>query len=207
MAIVRTNFSGTSQATNKGEVLTWLQENATEFFDTIEADSGGNISCKIGNTTVILFGFSGSTASRLTLLNGTSVTHEYTTDRFTYAYKTSKGIYLNSFDYGSVFITKSNSGTTAVAWNFKNGSNYGYIFADFTYNTDFYKPVAGSWAYSRETWTRAAALTSLTPVVLGGTTFAPDLYILTFSEYYLLKCNFQIGLTQYTSDGVLALVE
>lgn len=208
MAIVKTNFSGATQAANAPEVLSWLQANASEYFDTIEADAGGNISCKIGEITVILFGFNGSTPSKLTLLNGTSITHYEHNDRFTYAYKTSKGIYLNSFNYGSVFITTSDKGTTSVAWNFKtNEDNYGYLFADFAYSTGFYRPVYGSWNVSRSSWTRAASLTALTPVIFDGVTYSPNLYLLTFSEYYLLKCNFTIGLTQYTSDGVLALVE
>lgn len=208
MAIVKTNFSGITQAANAPEVLSWLQANASEYFDTIEADAGGNISCKIGETTVILFGFDGSTPSKITLLNGASITHYEKNDRFTYAYKTSKGIYLDSYNYGSVFITTSDKGTTAVAWNFKtDNNNYGYSFADFTYSTGFYRPDYGSWDASRSVWTRAASLTALTPVIFGGTTYSPNLYLLTFSEYYLLKCNFTIGLTQYTSDGVLALVE
>lgn len=208
MAIVKTNFSGATQAANAPEVLSWLQANASEYFDAIEADAGGNISCKIGETTVILFGFDGSTPSKLTLLNGTSITHYEHNDRFTYAYKTSKGIYLNSFNFGSVFITTSDMGTTAIAWHFKAAPDfYGYTFADFTHSSEFYAPITGNWDNSRINWVHAASLTALTPVIFGGTTYSPNLYLLTFSEYYLLKCNFTIGLTQYTSDGVLALVE
>ena len=207
MAIVKTNFSGVTQAANAPEVLSWLQANASEYFDTIEADAGGNISCKIGETTVILFGFDGNTQSKITLLNGTNIIHYEDTDRFDYAIKTSKGVYLHSYNFGSVFITKSDKGTTAVAWNFKYDVDYGYLFADFSHSTKFYRPITGNWTVSRSSWTRAASLTALTPVIFDGATYAPNLYLLTFSEYYLLECNFTIGLTQYTSDGVLALVE
>lgn len=206
MAITRTDFTGTTQATNAPEVLAWLQANATEYFDTIEADASGNISCKIGETTVLLFGFDGNTSSQVTLINGTSITHYEKNDRFTYAIKTSNGVYLNSYNYGSVFITKSDKGTTAIAWNIKAGSEfYGYTFADFTHSSAFYAPVTGTWNESRNGWTHSAPLTALTPAVFNGGCYAPNLFITTLSEYALIKCIFSIDNMEYASDGVLAL--
>lgn len=206
MAITRTDFTGTTQAANAPEVLAWLQANAAEYFDTIAADENGNVSCKIGETTVLLLGFDGNTSSQVTLINGTSITHHEKNDRFTYAIKTSNGVYLNSYNFGSVFITKSNKGTTAVAWNFKTSmDNYGYLFADFTYSPDFYRPIAGSWDVARNTWVHAAPLTALTPAVFNGGCYAPNLFITTLSEYTLIKCIFSIDGTEYASDGVLAL--
>ena len=209
MAIVKTNFSGTTQAANKVEVLAWLQANASDFFDTIEADSGGNILCKIGSVTALKLGFDGSTQSKVTLQNGTTATLQPADDRFTFAVKTSKGVFLNSYNYGGIFLTKSNTDSTIIIWNIRyETNNYSYTFADLNNSATIYKPYANaSWADSRSEWVKSADCTSLTPVISNGGTYAPDAYIQTFTEYALIKGILDIGGNKYWTDGVIALAD
>lgn len=209
MAIEKTNFTITSQAVNKVAVLAWLQSNASEFFDAIEADSSGNILCKIGSVTALKLGFDGSTQSKVTLQNGTTATLEPTSDVFSFAVKTSKGVYLNSYDFGSIFITKSNADSTIIIWNIRYYSNgYSYTFADLNNSVSFFKPKSNdSWGNSRSAWIISAGCTSLTHVVTNGNTYAPHAYIETFSEYALTKGILDIGGTKYWTDGVIALAE
>ena len=209
MAIEKTNFTATSQSANKGEVLSWLQANASEFFDTIEADSGGNILCKIGSVTALKLGFDGSTQSKATLQNGTTATLEPTSDIFSFAVKTSKGIFLNSDNFGGIFLTKSNTDSTIIIWNIRYfTSNYSYTFADLNNSISFFKPRANdTWANSRSAWVISADCTSLTHVVTKGNTYAPHAYIQTFSEYALTKGILDISGSKYWTDGVVALAE
>ena len=209
MAIVKTNFTITSQAVNKVEVLAWLQENASDFFDIIEADSGGNILCKIGSVTALKLGFDGRTQSKATLQNGTTATSEPTSDIFSYAVKTSKGIFLNSDNFGGIFLTKSNTDSTIIIWNIRySTNNYSYTFADLNNSVSFFKPRDNdTWANSRSAWVKSADCTSLTHVVTKGGTYAPDAYIQTFSEYALTKGSLDIGGTKYWTDGVVALAD
>lgn len=209
MAIVKTIFSGTTQAANKVEVLAWLQANASDFFDTIEADSSGNILCGIGSVTALKLGFDGSTQSKVTLQNGTTATLQPADDRFTFAVKTSKGVFLNSYNYGGIFLTKSNTDSTIIIWNIRyETNNYSYTFADLNNSATIYKPYANaSWADSRSEWVKSADCTSLTPVISNGGTYAPAAYIQTFSEYALTKGILDIGGVKYWTDGVVALAD
>ena len=209
MAIVKTNFTITSQAANKVVVLAWLQTNASEFFDTIEADSSGNILCKIGSVTSLKLGFDGSTQSKATLQNGTTATSEPTSDIFSYAVKTSKGVFLNSDNFGGIFLTKSNTDSTIIIWNIRYYANgYSYTFADLNNSVSFFKPRDGdTWANSRSAWVISADCTSLTPVISNGGTSAPAAYIQTFSEYALTKGILDIGGNKYWTDGVIALAD
>lgn len=206
MALAKTTFTGTTQAANAPEILAYLQANATEYFDTITADATGNVECKIGQTTVLKLGFDNSTSSAVTLLNGTTEEAYNNNDWFTYAIKTASGIYLNSWDYGAFFITKSDKGTTAVCWERKDGTNtYKYICADFTYSPDFYVLSQGSWGAIQSAMTKQAPLTSLAPIVCYGECYMPNLFVATYSEYAYTKGIFTIGNTQYVSDGAIML--
>lgn len=209
MAIVKTNFSGATQSANKTEVLAWLQANASDYFDTIEADTNGNILCGIGSVTALKLGFDGTTASGISLQNGTTATCEATGDRFTFAVKTSKGVFLNSYNYGGIFLTKSNVDTTIIIWNIRYETNkYSYTFADLNNSVTIYKPYANaSWADSRSEWVKSADCTSLTPVISNGGTYAPNAYIQTFTEYALIQGILDIGGTKYWTDGVIVLAE
>ena len=218
MAIIQTTFSASTQAGNASEVLAWLQSNASEYFDSITADASGNITCMIGNTPAIKLGFDGTTKTSFTLKNGRSMTHYYarTTEFFKSAIKTSKGIHLipNNEQYHSInelFICKSNSGTTAFLSKFANNENsYGntYHAADFenspsimnfVYNDGnsdlpFFKSVP-------------ASCTSLAHVVFNGGFFAPDLFIVPFSQFANTRCIYNIGNKKYSSNGFIALAD
>lgn len=73
MAIEKTMFTGQTLAAQKSELLAYLQENAADYFDTIEADASGNISCYVGETVALLIGMDGTTARKVTLANDNAV--------------------------------------------------------------------------------------------------------------------------------------
>lgn len=208
MALVKTTFLGSTQAENAPEVLTWLQNNATGLFDTIEADANGNISCNIGNTTAIRIGFDGSTTTKYTLANNKSEETIDTNIIFSSAIKTTKGIRLigNIYD---IFVSKSDVGTTCFASIFRTAPDYdyAYFFADFVHSPNFYNPIVNSYQNVRNGYTRQAPNTSLTHCIFDGGFYAPDLYIATFSQYALTSCNFSIENKKYTTDGVIVLAE
>ena len=206
MAVVRTDFTGTTQATNAPEVLAYLQANATGYFDTITSDANGNVECKIGEVTVLKLAFENGVSSIAKLVNGTELEAYYSGDRFTYAIKAANGIYLNSYDYGHIFITKSNKNTTAICWEPKTSSgSYSYICADFTHSTSFYTFAQDSWSDIQGLVTKQAPITSLTPLVCGSGCYLPHVFAATFSEYPFVKGIFSINGVQHVSDGAVML--
>lgn len=215
MAIVKTAFTSITQAANAPEVLAWLQANATAYFDTIEADANGNIRCKIGNYTAILIGMDGgNTKTTFFLANGNYIYNQNITadSFFTSAIKTTKGIRLVSNQpdlFGDIFISKSDIGGTCLA-TFSYGVDnysYGYLFADFLHSTDFYVPYRSNATDVKSHFTHSSPNTSLTHITFNGGFYAPDLYIVTFSQYAQTPCNFSINGKNYTTDGVIALAD
>lgn len=218
MAIITTTFSAITQAGNASEVLAWLQSNASEYFDSITADASGNITCMIGNTPAIKLGFDGTTHTSFTLKNGVSMTHYYatTTEFFKAAIKTSKGIHLipNSEESDStneLFICKSDAGTTAFLSKFQHNnlsSRVTYHAADFENSPsikDFLYYDGSSYrAFDKSV---PASCTSLAHVVFDGGFFAPDLFIVPFSQFANTRCIYSIGNKKYSSNGFIALAD
>ena len=222
MAIVKTTFTGQTLAAQKPELLAYLQENAADYFDAIEADSSGNISCYVGETVALLIGMDGTTARKVTLANSNAV--QCVSGSFVnpsaalwqYAKKTANGVLLvsvalmnGSTNYGKVvfFITKNEGGDTCIVGAVVNGeiSNVRrtYFFADIKNDTTIFTPVSNVADFS--TLTRSMTTTALTPVVFNGGHYAPEAYIATFNQFALTECDVNINGKSYASDGVCML--
>jgi hypothetical protein len=229
MAIVKTTFTGQTLAAQKSELLAYLQENAADYFDTIEADSSGNISCYVGETVALLIGMDGTTTRQVTLANGQNI---HTTSgetgggntmhaaRFRYAKKTKKtanGILLATASgkvsggdagYTFLFITKNELGDTCILGTLAAG-NYQtpcyYFGADIKNDAYIYNYISDvSWE-NRSQLSRSAPATSLTPAIFSGGHYAPKAYLATFNQYALTECDISINGKSYASDGVMVL--
>lgn len=218
MAIVKTTFTGQTLAAQKAELLAYLQENAADYFDTIEADSGGNISCYVGETVALLIGMDGTTARKVTLANNNAI-QSYSgsyanpnTTLWQYAKKTANGVLLVSASmnaYGKIiyFITKNENGETcimgAVTHGDRSSNPRSYFFADIKNDTTIFTPLSNVGDFS--TLSRSMTTTSLTPVVFNGGHYAPKTYIATFNQFALTECDVNINGKSYASDGVCML--
>ena len=219
MAIVKTTFTGQSLAAQASELLTYLQENAADYFDTIEADASGNISCYVGETVALLIGMDGTTARKVTLANDSAIQcydGSYASPNavlWQYAKKTANGVLLVSADlprsYGKVifFITKNENGETCIIGAVSNGSTSSvrrsYFFADIKNDTTIFTPVSDVADFS--SLSRSMTTTSLTPAVFNGGHYAPKAYIATFNQFALTECDININGKSYASDGVCML--
>ena len=126
MAISKKTFTGTTLEAQSAEMLAWLTENAAEYFDSITADSSGNISCKIGGDPALDLGFSGSVPLYTVYLqNGVSISPVTLASKgglYSLAVATSCGIYFRNL-YGYIFVTRSNTGSIAFVMQFRSGND------------------------------------------------------------------------------------
>lgn len=222
MAIVKTTFTGQTLAAQAAELLTYLQANAADYFDTIEADASGNITCYVGETAALVIGMDGTTARKVTIANGNAVqcvNGSYVSPNaalWQYAKKTGNGVLIvsfanmnNSTNYGKIvfFITKNENGETCIAGAVTDGSTSNvrrtYFFADIKNDTTIFKPVSNVADFS--TLSRSMTTTALTPVVFNGGHYAPKAYIATFNQFALTECDVSINGKSYASDGVCML--
>jgi hypothetical protein len=220
--IEQTTFTGQTLAAQKPELLAYLQENAADYFDAIEADSSGNISCYVGETVALLIGMDGTTARKVTLANGNAVqcvNGGHTSPNaalWQYAKKTTNGVLLvsvasmeGSTNYGKTvfFITKNEGGDTCIVGSVVDGAisdvQRTYFFADIKNDTTIFTPVSNAADFS--TLSRSMTATSLTPVVFNCGHHAPKIYIATFNQFALTECDVNINGKSYASDGVCVL--
>lgn len=232
MAIEKAIFtaSGDDRAT---EIATWLQANATEYFDTIELQENGyEIKCIIDGVTVLDIQVSHSNynaACNVTLINGTSQTTS--TSNIIGAYKTSNGVCLymegvttatrtdpstgeTYYQYSGgrdIFICKSNKGNTSFAFNiyssYAGGGNLST--ADVSSDSRFSKWIIGTDA-SYENSIGKRPLTVLAPLPLGdGGTVAEGVYFTPFSQYKGINNPIILSADDkdYVYDGAFALEE
>ena len=218
MAIVKTTFTGQTLAAQASELLGYLQNNAADYFDTIEADASGNISCYVGETVALLIGMDATTARKVTLANNNAIqaySGSYANPNaalWQYAKKTANGVLLVSTSmgaYGKVvfFITKNENGETCIMGSVTHGDRSSnprsYFFADIKNDTTIFTPV--SYAADFSTLSHSMTTTSLTPVVFNGGHYAPKAYIATFNQFALTECDVNINGKSYASDGVCVL--
>lgn len=234
MAIEKAIFtaSGSDRAT---EIATWLQANATEYFDTIELqDNGYEVKCNIDGVTVLDIqvihpGY--NAVYKAALLNGVYKEIANGQKNIIGAYKSSKGIclYIDGasyteytdpttnevyYNYGGsrdIYICKSNKGNTSFAFNVEgSASGAGNIYtADTVTDSRFSRwyDIDNSY-YGNVVWKRP--LTVLSPLPLGdGGTVAVGVYFTPFSQYKSI--NNPVILTvngkNYIYDGDFALEE
>lgn len=219
MAIETTYFTGTTAAANYAEVLAWLQVNATDYFDNITADDGGEkIYCKIGDVTALTI----DTNTRnyiffATLKNGTN-DYRYvgweTNHRFTRAVKTSCGILLYATNYENIFITKNTDGGVMFAGYHSTGNGtYGATIGDFE-NDSAFKDMGGNnvtgFAASelKNVGVRSAGRTALVPAVTDAGTYSDNLFFVPFTQFAGQSgITIDVDGTKYIYNGVFALKE
>lgn len=227
MAIEKTVFNYSSQGANADTVFAFLHDEASDYFGSVTQDSNKTIFCTIDEVNVLVLGFNGTAKSvTVTAPNGT-YTSDYTSNRiWDYAYKTSKGIMLFSNRINgsgtpyvtSVFITKDDSGNTAIAAIFSTDTNdiTTRSLVTTTAKTQanrFTMIVNAKWLSYRyaqtDPWYWATAVTAMVPLPLTNTTtdYAPDLFFPVFSQYPYTPAVLTIGSTKYVSDGRLLLRE
>lgn len=232
MAIEKTIFtaSGNDRAT---EIATWLQANATEYFDTIELQENGyEVKCNIDEVTVLDIQVAHSNISAacsVTLINGTSQTTS--TSNIIGAYKTSKGVCLymggvtaasltdpstgeSYYQYAGgrdIFICKSDKGNTSFAFNiyssYSGGGNLST--ADASSDSRFSKWLNNT-DTSYELTIGKRPLTVLSPLPLGdGGTVAEGVYFTQFSQYKGINNPIILSADgkDYVYDGAFALEE
>lgn len=226
MAIEKTMFTGQTLAAQAPKLLAYLQENAADYFDTIEADASGNVSCYVGETVALLIGMDGTTTRQVTLANGQNI-HTTSGDTgggntmhaalFRYAKKMANGILLATAEGkilgGNVgdtflFITKNELGDTCILGTLAAGTYQTpcfYFGADIKNDATIYNYISNvTWA-NRAQLSRSAPTTSLTPAIFSGGHYAPKAYIATFNQFALTECDVNINGKSYASDGVCML--
>lgn len=222
MAIEKTVFTKTyvSGEAARDELLAWLQENASGYFDEIVGytDPDRNtksIRCVINNVNVIDITPSAGKTTTIQLCNGVSKSSTDGNIRWGVAYKTSKGIVL--FDTTDnrnypLFITKGASGNTLCFTCLKTAySDYYYYGFDFVNGSTVYDLCGRGDTYPRlrSYVGRHAGATSLTPIVFGESgDYSGGLYMAVFTESSdHTKSIIQIGDKQFVFDGAIALEE
>lgn len=230
MAIVKTTFTGQTLAAQAPELLAYLQENAADYFDTIEADASGNITCYVGETVALLIGMDSATTRQITLANGQNIhmdtnaasttgTVPYRT-LFSYAKKTTNGVllvtaegYTSNLNVGKAtfFITKNEIGDTCIFGYIQStntaSSTATYFGADIKNDATIYKYISNTSYANLAQLSRSAPVTALTPTIFSGGHYAPKAYIATFNQFALTECDISINGKSYASDGVCMLLD
>lgn len=226
MAIEKTVFNYLTQGANADTVFAFLHDEASDYFDSVTQDSNKTIFCTIDEVNVLVLGFNGSVKSvTVTALNGSYTQSNDSNRIWEYACKTSKGIMLLSnriTNSGtayvtSVFITKDDSGNTAIAaiinTNSNNYSDRSLIVTTKTQANRFTMITNAKWLSYRDAeqqlWYWSTAITAIVPLPLTNTTadYAPDLFFPVFSQFPYTPAVLTIGSTKYVSDGRLLLRE
>jgi hypothetical protein len=226
MAIEKTTFIKTDIYENIAELYAWMQENASDLFDTIKLGSNNkSLTCYVTTTNFLQFFASSEythvephivlgTANISGLTNVQSVVASH-------AYKTSKG-FIVRFDStnspGSwtgvswLYVFRTDKGTVGAAFcrsGSSSGSTIYMVGCDLEIDNRIQSLAAGS---SIAAIVASAALTSLCPVPLGNGGSSPDgLFLVPFSELYQgnvwQHCIIDIGGTKYVYNGILAFEE
>lgn len=228
MAIEKTVFNYSTQGANADTVYAFLHDEAIDYFDSVTQDSSTKtISCTVDGVNVLSLGFNGTVKSvTVTASNGTYTQSTDSNRIWEYACKTSKGIMLlsNRMTYTglayvtSVFITKDDSGNTAIAAIFCTDTNDVTSRSLVTTTTKtqanrftmFTNAKWLSYRYAQtDPWYWATAVTAMVPLPLTNTTtdYAPDLFFPVFSQFPYTPAVLTIGSTKYVSDGRLLLRE
>lgn len=229
MAIVKTTFTAQTLAGQAPELLAYLQANAGDYFDEITADTSGNISCKVGETTALLIGMDGTTTRSVSLTNGATIAttsgdsaaSNVHTKKFIYGKKTSKGVLLAApagkilgSDTGLtfIFISKNENGDTCILGTMPVGEDTynaatSYFGADIKNDENIYRYVSEvTWA-GRASLSKSAPVTALTPAIFSGGHYAPNVFLATFNQFALVEADLSINDKSYATDGVMALAD
>lgn len=225
MAYTKYFFNQGSAQSNRDDVVNWLSENATDYFDSFEAEDNAPksktvrlVKCNIGDKTVLKFAtyspaigdyYNLYTTLYISTLGGYTASEtgmpysnqEHTMAR--YAIKTDSGIMLYMDDSHAIYITKSNAGTTAVYVKWVRSQTDSapvlcWKSADLSSSTRVDTTALGDHVME-------ADMTSLGPVCFAGGTFAPDLYLTPYAQYKGRTGLIYVDGTVYAYDGYVGL--
>lgn len=217
MAITKTTFIGQTLTAQAPELLAFMQANAQDYFDTIEADTYGNVKCYLGETLAFQIGMDSSTVRKVTLANGTSIQSNAANayrQLLAYGKKTANGILLvfqgasTAMGNMTFFVTKNELGDTCIFGDMKgvnSSDTTTYFCADIKNDTAFLKLIDNGQKSALATLSRAANATSLAPIIFNSGHYAPKAYIATFNQFALTECNVSLQGRSYASDGICML--
>lgn len=228
MAIEKTVFTGQTLAAQAPELLAYLQANADDYFDTIEADASGNVSCYVGDTVALFFGMDGTSSRKVSLANGVYVETTLTandsntarTVLIKYAKKTTNGIMIITNDTKCLsagagpivlIITKDENGDTVIIGRIqtgKEGSHYITMFsADIKNDATMFKPITNTSLSGLEPFSRQADISAFTCVGCTSAHYAPKAFFTTFNQFAQTECDLSLNGKSYASDGYFALMD
>jgi hypothetical protein len=227
MAIEKTVFTGQTLATQAPELLAYLQTNATDYFDTIEADASGNVSCYVGDTVALFFGMDGTSTRKVSLANGVYVETTLTanddntarTVLIKYAKKTTNGIMIVTNDTKCLstgtgpivlIITKDENGDTVIIGRIQTGTSNGYITmfsADIKNDAKMFKPITNTRLSGLEPFSQQADISAFTCVGCTSAHYAPKAFFTTFNQFARTECDLSLNGRSYASDGYFALMD
>lgn len=225
MAIITHYFGKSSYAENANEVLTWLTENASEYFDSFALDTTNNsgypsIICSLGDTAKLTFktkqgiyssgipSADGFTSLGITVAGGATLALKgmgSAGNSYSYvekATKTDNGIILYMTYRHYIFISKSNENTTSVycAWYSSDATSGYYYSVDLINGTSITKQDIISKVES-------STMTALMPLLVSATTYTPNMLLSVNSQYKGVTGIIDVDGTKYAYDGYVALAE
>ena len=206
MAVNKTIFTADRTA-QKSEILSWLQANATDYFDQI-AENSGNIECSLENGAKLTVVFDDTTVI-YKIDSKTGVSHSIygsSTLKYTKAgVVTSKGIMIVGASASSdniIIISKTNTDKTAVSCYIKSTSSSNTLtnyFIDLGNDADWLGNSSSLLRYS-------APMTSLAPVCFSCGTYCEHVFLTPFTQFEN-TCIMQLNGKKYAYGGYLALEE
>jgi hypothetical protein len=227
MAIEKTVFTGQTLAAQAPELLAYLQANADDYFDTIEADASGNISCYVGSAVALFIGMDGTSTRKVSLANGVYVETTLTanddntarTVLIKYAKKTTNGIMIVTNDTKCLstgtgpivlIITKDENGDTVIIGRIQTGTSNGYITmfsADIKNDAKMFKPITNTRLSGLEPFSQQADISAFTCVGCTSAHYAPKAFFTTFNQFARTECDLSLNGRSYASDGYFALMD
>lgn len=236
MAIEKHWFNVSDPVSNTNDVIAWLTENATEYFDTFEkkfGDESNTSAIRMNTNSGAYVSINVNTSPGYSCVNvklnknntNGYVDSPYSFEKYiSYAIKTSYGIALIGLSNNlRVFITKSNLGATAVyamCKSYKDSTSsesMQFIAGDLENSLSFQK--TPSIHSSRETanlinqgyyvWQNngTSDLTVLAPFVFKSNSYAEHMFMTPFSQYPRTICQINLNGKNYFYDGYVALEE
>ena len=179
------------------EVKTWLDNNASDIFDTIDVEST-SINCYIGDVLALIITFGSKVYTKISLANGTyKECTSYSQSTFQKAYKTDNGILLHLSGNFHIDIVVTRAAELALFDN--NGSNFFIANVDSPTFTTLAKP-------------QAFEVTALCPVPYSNVAVSEDIYTTIWSQLGVPGYTFGIQIVQindvnYVFNGIIALKE
>ena len=179
------------------ELKTWLDNNASDIFDTIETE-GTTINCSIGGVLALIITFGSKVYTKITLANGEyKESTSYSQSTFQKGYKTDNGILLHLAGnfHMDIVVTK---GRELASFN-NNGSYFFIANLDAPTFTTLVKP-------------QAFEVTALCPVPYSNIAVSEDILTPIWSQLGVPGNQpgvqtVQINNVNYLYNGLIALKE